>query len=72
MADTPLRQLRQLHGAARLQYPLHHSEIHRLLPGIGQDAMAVTHAYGYGIRIVAAVATQGAVTSLVRDLSVTA
>jgi len=47
------------------------SEIHRLLPGTGQDALAVVHAYGHAIRIVAAVAATGAVASLVRGRSIT-
>jgi EmrB/QacA subfamily drug resistance transporter len=47
------------------------SEIQRLLPGTGQDALAVVHAYGHAIRIVAAVAATGAVASLVRGRSIT-
>jgi EmrB/QacA subfamily drug resistance transporter len=46
------------------------SEIHRLLPGTGHDALAVVHAYGYAIRVVAAVAATGAVASLVRGRSI--
>jgi EmrB/QacA subfamily drug resistance transporter len=40
--------------------------IQRLLPGTGQDAVAVVQAYGYAMRIVAAVAAAGALASLVR------
>jgi hypothetical protein len=46
------------------------SEIHRLGPGPGPDALAVVHAYGYAIRVVAAVAATGAVASLVRGRSI--
>jgi MFS family permease len=43
--------------------------IQRLLPGTGQDAVAVVQAYGHAMRIVAAVAAAGALASLVRGRS---
>jgi len=40
--------------------------IQRLLPQVGQDAIAVVQAYGHALRIMAGVAMTGAVASLVR------